>query len=103
MLKILFVLIIIYIVYRIVTIIVILLSDYHIGRDLSKSFTLDGYKINEYGNEQLYKCKSPYIVIFPINLRTILWKYEIEDYGPVWRWSKLHKDIKRKFKELKDE
>ena len=100
MLEILIVLAVICTLYHIVTIIVILLSSFRRGRSLSKNFSLDGYEINEYGSEQLYKCNSPYIATFPVNLRTILWKYDIDNYGPVWRWSKLHKDIERKFKEL---
>lgn len=63
----------------------VLSFTYRRGRKLSNYFTLDEYKM-------LSKCNSSYITKFPINLRTILWKYE--------RWSNLHKEIEEKFKEL---
>lgn len=72
-------------------------------KNTKRFFTLCDYEINNYGINQLYKLNSPYISIFPINLRTILWKYYIKNYGPVWRWSKLHKEIEEKFKQLRNE
>lgn len=103
MLKFLFFPVAIYTLYHIVTIIVTLLLNYRRGRQLPKDFALDEYKINSFDDDMLYKRNSPYIEIFPFILRTIFWKYYIENYGPVWRWSKLHKEIEEKFKELRDE
>lgn len=103
MLKILFVLFIFVIFYQVLVIIMVLLILYRRGRNLSKDFTLDEYKINFLDDDMLYKPNSPYISKFPINLITILWKYDINRYGPVWRWSKLHKEIEEKFKQLRNE
>lgn len=71
---------------------------------ISNEVVLDSYILDTYSNDMLSSNISsnlPYITILPFGLRTIFWKYAIKTTTPVWRWSKLHGRIKKRFKQLK--
>lgn len=79
------------------------LANYTVfGKYLNRNYdiNLDNYWLNSYDTSMLSAFNMHYITNLPI---PIFGKYYIGEIGIVPRWSKLHKKIKNKFKELKDE
>lgn len=63
---------------------------------------LDGYKLNKFDYNIMNKWNdfnSPYIAV----RNSLLSKYYIEQIGKVPRWSKLHNQIRKKFRQLHEE
>lgn len=59
----------------------------------------DSNLMNDYSMRTMYGLYSNHVSTLPVP--SIFWRYYIADKGPVFRYSKLHRDIKNKFKELK--
>jgi hypothetical protein len=67
------------------------------GHPCFKKFPLSGYKLNTRDPSILMNDDKPYITNVPFSF----WcKYHIEGIGTIPKWSKLHRDIERKFDEL---
>lgn len=72
---------------------------------LNSDYNIDDYSLNQFNstiiNAYDNQEKTPYISTTPFP--SLLFKYYIENNGIVPRWSRLHKKIDQKFKQLKNE
>ena len=66
----------------------------------SYDLNLDTYTLNSLDNSILISLNKPFISITSTVVSRIFYKYYIHNVGLVFRWSKQHKMIEAKFKEL---
>lgn len=69
-----------------------------------KNIDISNYTLNPISNDIIgnYNDMRDFSFISSVYGRSFLWKYYVARQGLVFRGTKLHKDIKKKFKELKE-